>query len=222
MDFEPTFPPINFSRSRLSAQLEPFMTRDQIQQELNQPHTLEQNIQEAIQNAQHVQESLIPPTSITTIQMPSPFYPTSTSTRIPPFRTSLPPSSTFVPLDQSIWIENPLRPQVHTCPRCQRTKTIVNNLQDEMRSASSVRLQSQFCSGNKTAKTGHPELLQFPFIAIICLNLGLTLFYSVLVDFLIGEVLPGFAYEINSQSSLYGKSLSSHKDLPTDLEASFI
>ncbi|GKG47347.1 hypothetical protein Tco_0506832, partial [Tanacetum coccineum] len=33
---------------------------------------------EAIHNAQHVQDSLIPPTSITHIQIPPPFYPTST------------------------------------------------------------------------------------------------------------------------------------------------
>ncbi|GJS70770.1 hypothetical protein Tco_0703611 [Tanacetum coccineum] len=110
MNFEPTFPPINLSRSRLSARPEPFMTREEIHQELSQLHTLEQNIQEAIQNAQQVQESLIPPTSISTIQMPPPFYPFSTSTQIPPFRTSLPPSSIFSPLDQSFWIENPPRP----------------------------------------------------------------------------------------------------------------
>ncbi|GKD59614.1 ribonuclease H-like domain-containing protein [Tanacetum coccineum] len=45
---------------------------------------------------------------------------------------------------------------------------------------------------------------------------------STVINFLLGEVLSGFAYEINSPSSRYGKSLSSHKDLPTDLEASFI
>ncbi|GKB78376.1 hypothetical protein Tco_0945271 [Tanacetum coccineum] len=102
MDFEPSFPPINLARSRLSAQPEPSMTKDQIHQELNQLHTLEQNIQEAIQNAQRVQESLIPPTSITTLQMPPPFYPTTTSTQIPPFRKTFPPSSTFASLDQSL------------------------------------------------------------------------------------------------------------------------
>ncbi|GKA21866.1 hypothetical protein Tco_0707828 [Tanacetum coccineum] len=80
INFEPTFPPINLYRSRLSARPEPSMTRDQIHQELSQLYTLEQNIQEAIQNAQQVQESLIPPTSISTIQMPPPFYPSSTST----------------------------------------------------------------------------------------------------------------------------------------------
>nr|GEV13007.1 hypothetical protein [Tanacetum cinerariifolium] len=107
MDFEPTFSPVSLSRSRYSAQLELSMNRDQIHQELNQLYTLEQNIQEAIQNAQHVQESLIPPTSITTIEMPPPFYPTSISTQIPPFGTSLSPSSTFSSLDKSIWIKKP-------------------------------------------------------------------------------------------------------------------
>nr|GEU46842.1 hypothetical protein [Tanacetum cinerariifolium] len=41
IDHEPSFPPINLSRSRLSAQPEPSMTRDEIHQELNQLHTLE-------------------------------------------------------------------------------------------------------------------------------------------------------------------------------------
>ncbi|GKE86839.1 hypothetical protein Tco_1560581 [Tanacetum coccineum] len=149
MDFEPTFTPINLSRNRLGAQPEPSMTRDQIQQDLNQLHTLHQNIQEAIQNAQLVQDSLIPPTSITNLQMPPPFYPVTTSTQIPPFRTSLPPSSIFVPLDQFLWIEDPPRPQERTCPHCQRTKTIVKNLQDEMRSSGSIWLQSRFCSGTE-------------------------------------------------------------------------
>nr|GEX49212.1 hypothetical protein [Tanacetum cinerariifolium] len=111
MDIEPTFPPINLSRSRLSAQPNPSMTKEQIQQELNQLHTFYQNIQEAIQSAQHVQESLIP-------QTPPPFYPITTSTQIPPFRTSLPSSSICVPLDQSLLIEDPPRPQEHTCPHC--------------------------------------------------------------------------------------------------------
>ncbi|GJZ91628.1 hypothetical protein Tco_0663555 [Tanacetum coccineum] len=75
MDFKPTFPPINLSRSRLSAQPEPSITRDQIQQELHQLHTLDQNIQEVIQNPQHVQDSLVPPTSITNLQILPLFYP---------------------------------------------------------------------------------------------------------------------------------------------------
>ncbi|GJT92028.1 hypothetical protein Tco_1080873 [Tanacetum coccineum] len=98
MDFKPTYPPI-ISRSKMSAQLEPSMTRDQIQQDLNQLHNLQQNIQEAIQKAQLVQDSLIPPTSITNLQIPPSFYHVTTSIPIPPFRTSLPPSNIFVPLD---------------------------------------------------------------------------------------------------------------------------
>ncbi|GJZ04213.1 hypothetical protein Tco_0537488 [Tanacetum coccineum] len=76
MDFEPTFPSINLSRSRLSAQPDPSMTRDQIQQDLNQLHTLHQNIQEAIQNAQLVQDNLIPPTFInhSVPSLPQPKY----------------------------------------------------------------------------------------------------------------------------------------------------
>ncbi|GKE11399.1 hypothetical protein Tco_1414950 [Tanacetum coccineum] len=116
MEFEPSFFPINLFRSRLSAQPEPFMSREQIQEELNQLHIFSQNVQEAIQNAQHVQDSLIPPTSITSLQMPPPFYFTTTSsTRIPPFRSSLPPSSTLFPLNKSLWIEDPPRPQEHIC-----------------------------------------------------------------------------------------------------------
>ncbi|GJS96337.1 reverse transcriptase domain-containing protein [Tanacetum coccineum] len=68
--------------------------------------------------------------------MPPPHhFTTSSTTTAPPFRSSLPPSSTFVPLDQSLWIEGPLITplQEHTYPHCQRTKTIVNNLQNEMR-----------------------------------------------------------------------------------------
>ncbi|GJR37568.1 hypothetical protein Tco_1213252 [Tanacetum coccineum] len=108
MDFKPSFPPINLSRSRLKA----------------------------IQNAQNVQNSLLPPFTTTSSQMPPPHHFTTASTTIiPPFRSSLPPSSTFVPLDQSLWIEGPPipPPQEHTCPHCQRTETIVNNLQNEMR-----------------------------------------------------------------------------------------
>ncbi|GJZ73905.1 hypothetical protein Tco_0638051 [Tanacetum coccineum] len=40
--------------------------------------------------------------------MPPPHhFTTSSTTTIPQFRSSLPPSSTFVPLDQSLWIEVP-------------------------------------------------------------------------------------------------------------------
>ncbi|GKB14070.1 hypothetical protein Tco_0847993 [Tanacetum coccineum] len=78
MDFVPSFPVINLSRT-------------------------------AIQNAQNVQNSLLPLFTATSPQMPPPIHFTTTSkTTIPPFRTSLPPSSTFVPLDQSLWMEGPI------------------------------------------------------------------------------------------------------------------
>ncbi|GKA25575.1 hypothetical protein Tco_0711684 [Tanacetum coccineum] len=60
MDFEPSFPPINLSRSRLRAQPEPFMSKEQVRGELSQLHSLSHNIEESIQNAQNVQNSLIP------------------------------------------------------------------------------------------------------------------------------------------------------------------
>ncbi|GJS24901.1 hypothetical protein Tco_0453533 [Tanacetum coccineum] len=118
----------------MSAQPEPLMSKNQVLKELGQLHTFSHNLEEPIQN---VQNSLIPPTSITSLQMPPPFHFTTTSTTsIPPFRPTLPPSNTFIPLDQSIWIEEPSTlplPQEHSCPYCQRTETLIHNLQDEMR-----------------------------------------------------------------------------------------
>ncbi|GJX20539.1 hypothetical protein Tco_0223216 [Tanacetum coccineum] len=79
--------------------------------------------------------SALPPFTTTLSQIPSPHYFTTTSTTtMPPFRSSLTPSSTLVPLDQSLWIEGPPIPplQEHTYPHCQRTETIVNNLQNEI------------------------------------------------------------------------------------------
>nr|GEU34322.1 hypothetical protein [Tanacetum cinerariifolium] len=111
VDFEPSFPSINLSRSRLSAQPEQFPSRDQVMQELSQYQDFDHHLEAAIQNAQNVQNSLLPPFTTTSPQMPPippPFHFTTTSTTsIPPFRTSLTPSSTFVPLDQSFWIEGP-------------------------------------------------------------------------------------------------------------------
>ncbi|GKE08841.1 hypothetical protein Tco_1412392 [Tanacetum coccineum] len=136
MDFEPSFPPINISRSRMSAQPEPFLSRDQVMQELGQYQDFDRHLKAAFQNAQNVQNSLLPPFTTTSPQMPPPFYYTTFSTiTILHFRTSFPPSSTFVPLDQSLWMEglSHSQPQEHTCPHCQRTETIVNNLQNEMR-----------------------------------------------------------------------------------------
>nr|GEU91673.1 hypothetical protein [Tanacetum cinerariifolium] len=48
IDFKPYFPLINLSRSRMSAQPEPFISRDQVLEELSQLHTLSHNIEEAI------------------------------------------------------------------------------------------------------------------------------------------------------------------------------
>ncbi|GKE42240.1 hypothetical protein Tco_1469524, partial [Tanacetum coccineum] len=132
MDFEPSFPPINLSRRRMCAH-EPFLSRNQVMQQLRQIQDFDRHIESAIQN---VQNSLLPPFTTTSPQMPPPFYFTSSSTTtIPPFRPSLPPLSTFYPLDQSLWMEGPVnsQPQEHTCPHCQRTETLVNNLQNEMR-----------------------------------------------------------------------------------------
>ncbi|GJY37045.1 hypothetical protein Tco_0422423 [Tanacetum coccineum] len=82
MDFELSFPLINLSRSTMSAQPEPLISRDQVIEELGQLHTLSHNLEEAIQN---VRDFFIPLTSITSLQMPPPFLFTTTSTSIPPF-----------------------------------------------------------------------------------------------------------------------------------------
>ncbi|GKC02674.1 hypothetical protein Tco_0994284 [Tanacetum coccineum] len=109
MDFEPSLPPINLSRSRMSAQPEPFLNRKQVMQELSQYQDFDHHLEAAIQNVQNVQNSLLPSFITTFPQMPPPFHYTTTSTTtIPPFKTSLPPSSTFVPLDQSLRMEGPL------------------------------------------------------------------------------------------------------------------
>ncbi|GKB73325.1 hypothetical protein Tco_0934737 [Tanacetum coccineum] len=111
MDFEPSFPPINLSRSRLSAQPEPFLSREQVLDKLSQYQDFDRHIEEAIQNAQNVQNSLLSPFTTTSSQMPPPYHFTTTSiTTISPFRSSLPPSSTFIPFDQSLWIEGPPTP----------------------------------------------------------------------------------------------------------------
>ncbi|GJW08225.1 hypothetical protein Tco_1570648 [Tanacetum coccineum] len=52
MDFEPSFPYINLSRSRLSAQPEPFLSREQVLHQLIQYQGFDHHIEEAIQNAQ--------------------------------------------------------------------------------------------------------------------------------------------------------------------------
>ncbi|GJZ08847.1 retrovirus-related pol polyprotein from transposon TNT 1-94 [Tanacetum coccineum] len=125
MDFELSFCPINLLSARISAQPKPFLSREQVLDQLSQYQDFDCHIEEATQNAQQVRNSLIPPNTS---------FPPQIST-IPPFRTSLPPSSTFVTIDQSLWIEGPSipPPQEHTCPHCQRTETIVKNFQNEMR-----------------------------------------------------------------------------------------
>ncbi|GJT99137.1 hypothetical protein Tco_1094655 [Tanacetum coccineum] len=111
MDFKPSFSPINLSRSRISAQPEPFLSRDQVVQELSQHQDFDHHLEAIIQNAQN---SLLPPFTTTSPQMPPippPFHFTTTfTTSTSPFRTSLPPSSTFVPLDQSLWMKGPSIP----------------------------------------------------------------------------------------------------------------
>ncbi|GJR17147.1 hypothetical protein Tco_0965674 [Tanacetum coccineum] len=125
IDFERSFHPINLSSAKISAQPEPFISREQVLHQLNQYQDFDCHIEKAIQNAQQVRDSLIPPNTT---------FPPQMST-IPPFRTSLPSSSTFVPLNQSLGIEGHSipSPQEHTCPHCQCTKTIVNNFQNEIR-----------------------------------------------------------------------------------------
>ncbi|GKA19330.1 hypothetical protein Tco_0699245 [Tanacetum coccineum] len=124
MNFEPSFHHINLQSARISAQPEPFLSQEQVLDQLSQYQDFNRHIEEAIQNAQQVRDSLIPPNTT---------FPPQMST-IRPFRTSLPPPITFVPLDQSLWIEGPpiAPPQEHTCPHCQRTKTIVNNFQNKI------------------------------------------------------------------------------------------
>nr|GEX24461.1 hypothetical protein [Tanacetum cinerariifolium] len=108
MDFKPSFPQINLSRSRMCAQPEPFLSRVQAMQQLSQYQDFDLHLEAVIQNAQNVQNGLLLPFTTTSPQMPPPIHFTTTSsTSIPPFRTSLPPSSTFVPFDQSLWMERP-------------------------------------------------------------------------------------------------------------------
>ncbi|GKD27745.1 hypothetical protein Tco_1233959 [Tanacetum coccineum] len=97
MDFEPFFPPINLSRrgSKMSAQPEPLMSRDQVLQELDQLHGFSHHLEAAIQNAKNLQDSLLPPFTTISSQMPtiSPSFHfiTTSTTVIPPFRPILPP-----------------------------------------------------------------------------------------------------------------------------------
>ncbi|GJX02181.1 hypothetical protein Tco_0186094 [Tanacetum coccineum] len=130
---EPTIPSLPPNSHQVNAQTNPSVEREIIQQEIHNLQAFHQNIQEAIHNAQHVQDSLIPPTSITHIQIPPPFYPTSTPIQTPPYGPSFPPPNVFGPLDQSLWLEQPPQPLDHTCPHCQKTENIINNFQTETR-----------------------------------------------------------------------------------------
>nr|GEX77765.1 hypothetical protein [Tanacetum cinerariifolium] len=62
IDFEPFFSTINLSRrgSRMSAQPEPLLSREQVLQELSQHQALSHHLEATIQNAQNMQDSLLP------------------------------------------------------------------------------------------------------------------------------------------------------------------
>ncbi|GJV24809.1 hypothetical protein Tco_1377504 [Tanacetum coccineum] len=111
MDFELSFPPTNFSMrsNRLFVQPEPIMSREQVLEEIGQLQDLSQNIEIALHNAQNVQNGRLPSITPTSTQMPplptSLHHNTISTTAILPFRPIFPPSQTFVPLDQSLWID---------------------------------------------------------------------------------------------------------------------
>ncbi|GKA58373.1 hypothetical protein Tco_0757561 [Tanacetum coccineum] len=92
IDFEPFFPPINLSRrgNGMSAQHEPFVSREQVMQELGKLQDFSHNIEAALQNAQYVQNGLLSQEPLPhTSQTPPPsFYP---STSFQTLQTSIPP-----------------------------------------------------------------------------------------------------------------------------------
>nr|GEU99460.1 hypothetical protein [Tanacetum cinerariifolium] len=120
IDFEPFFSPINLSMrgSRMSAQLEPLLSRDQVLQELCQYQDFTHRLEAAIQNAQNVQDILFPHFTTTSSPIPpSSYFTTTFITATPPFRPILPPSNTFIPVDHSLWMEGPSslpQPQEHS------------------------------------------------------------------------------------------------------------
>ncbi|GJY60601.1 hypothetical protein Tco_0461258 [Tanacetum coccineum] len=131
---EPTIPSLNPNSHQVNTQPNPFVEREIIQQEIHNLQAYHHNIQVAINNAQHVQDSLIPPTSITHIQIPPPFYPISTSIQTPPYGPSFSPPNVFGPLDQSLGLNEPPQPlitQAIPLPHCQKTEHIINNFQTE-------------------------------------------------------------------------------------------
>ncbi|GJT30751.1 hypothetical protein Tco_0911026 [Tanacetum coccineum] len=69
MDFEPSFRPINFSSAIISAQPEPFLSREQVLDQLCHYQDFDRHIEEAIQNAQQVRDILIPPNTTFPPQM---------------------------------------------------------------------------------------------------------------------------------------------------------
>nr|GEW77936.1 hypothetical protein [Tanacetum cinerariifolium] len=118
MKVEPFLPPTNLTKKsgRLSTFSEPFMTCEQITEELNKLYYLSNEIDMAIQNTQN---------TITT-----------TTSQTPPLPPYLPPTQTFIPLDQSLWIDGPsLQPSriKHTYDHCQRSQTLTHEVHDEMR-----------------------------------------------------------------------------------------
>ena len=130
---EPTIPTLNPISHQNHAQPNSSNEMMDIHQEIQNHQTLHQNIEEAIQNAQHVQESLIPPTSITHVYLPPPFPPTTTQIQTPPFDPMFPLPNVFDPIDQTLWINQPPKPQEHTCPHCERTEAMINSFQAETR-----------------------------------------------------------------------------------------
>ncbi|GKC16631.1 hypothetical protein Tco_1013413 [Tanacetum coccineum] len=124
MDFEQFFPPINLSRrgSRMSDQPEPLLSREKVLQELGQYQDFSHHLEDAIQNTQNVQDNVLLPITTTSSPIPPSFHFTTTSTTtIPPFRPILPPSNTFIPFDNSLWIEGPSslpQSREHSCPHC--------------------------------------------------------------------------------------------------------
>ncbi|GKF34995.1 hypothetical protein Tco_0108195, partial [Tanacetum coccineum] len=94
------------------------MTREKILEELGQLQDLSYDIEIVLHNAQNVQNGLSPqghlPNTTNTISQMPPLssYPITTfqtfqTSTIPLFRPILPPSQTFIPLDQSLWIDGP-------------------------------------------------------------------------------------------------------------------
>ncbi|GKA39821.1 hypothetical protein Tco_0732414 [Tanacetum coccineum] len=94
MEYEPFLPPTNLNRrnGRLSIHPEPFMTCEQIIEELGQLRNLSNEIETALHNAQNVQSRLATHTTTTTSQvlppsssLPHTTFSTLQTSSIPPF-----------------------------------------------------------------------------------------------------------------------------------------